>query len=294
MRVLLCKIGWLKYYQGCDVEGEYSRPLNGGSYNENNIGHEADNFRDYGGNCYGYFTITGNGTIMHLEKYYELEHKANELDGVTIIFVASANGTPKINGTRIVGWYKNATIYREPVYEGEYKDYYRAKAKVDNCFVVPEDERYFIMNHQFRQIMYYEKKRQATFKKAIDYIEGYTKSELFVQDNSTASHIEGITKHILLEYKTRNHTVVQEAKFLHKEKHGGTLPCKVCGFNFSDTYGQLGDGFIEAHHIQHHAKQGVRGVAVEDFELVCPNCHRMLHRDDTLTVDRLRKIIQNV
>ena len=64
-----------------------------------------------------------------------------------------------------------------------------------------------------------------------------------------------------------------------KGHHGAT--CMVCGFNFEDRYGELGVGYIEAHHLTPFADLRGRPTqldAATDFIVVCPNCHRMLHR----------------
>lgn len=65
-----------------------------------------------------------------------------------------------------------------------------------------------------------------------------------------------------------------------KEIHG--YCCQVCGFDFAERYGPLGDGYIEAHHkvplSQIPGDGAVSLSAREDFAVVCANCHRMLHR----------------
>jgi 5-methylcytosine-specific restriction protein A len=61
-------------------------------------------------------------------------------------------------------------------------------------------------------------------------------------------------------------------------KSRGALPCEVCGFDFARTYGELGDRFIEAHHILPLAVAGKATTRLADLALVCSNCHRMLHR----------------
>ncbi len=64
-----------------------------------------------------------------------------------------------------------------------------------------------------------------------------------------------------------------------KSVHGST--CAVCGFNFADRYGTLGQGYIEAHHLTPFADLEGRPTALnprDDFAVVCANCHRMIHR----------------
>lgn len=102
---------------------------------------------------------------------------------------------------------------------------------------------------------------------------------------------EGAEKRHLHLIRERNQTVVLKAKRLGLERDP-LLRCEVCGFSFVETYGELGMGFIKAHHKQPVAelKPGDR-TRVEDIALVCANCHDMLHRGDrTLTLDELRSL----
>lgn len=74
-----------------------------------------------------------------------------------------------------------------------------------------------------------------------------------------------------------------------------SFTCRVCDFNFLDTYGEVGRGFAEAHHRIALAKlrKNVK-TKPEDLITVCSNCHRMLHRMDGLENDfkTLRKRIR--
>jgi 5-methylcytosine-specific restriction enzyme A len=72
----------------------------------------------------------------------------------------------------------------------------------------------------------------------------------------------------------RNPKLVKETK----EYHGTT--CMVCGFNFEETYGEIGEGYIEAHHLTPFSELKGRPTQLDpktDFAALCPNCHRMLH-----------------
>jgi len=56
--------------------------------------------------------------------------------------------------------------------------------------------------------------------------------------------------------------------------------CAICGFNFKDTYGQIGKHFIEVHHITPVSVLGpdYRINIDKDLIPVCSNCHSMLHK----------------
>lgn len=69
--------------------------------------------------------------------------------------------------------------------------------------------------------------------------------------------------------------------------------CSVCGMNFKDIYGVLGEGFIETHHlIPLSDKRCEYDATVDDLRPICSNCHSMLHRnqDDNLTIEELKII----
>lgn len=74
--------------------------------------------------------------------------------------------------------------------------------------------------------------------------------------------------------------------------------CAICGFDFVKVYGKWGEGFGEVHHIIPVSEVGLSKRKVDakkDLIVVCPNCHRMIHRKKgiTLTIDELKaKIMQ--
>ena len=75
------------------------------------------------------------------------------------------------------------------------------------------------------------------------------------------------------------------------------LSCRVCGFNFENTYGQLGVGYIHVHHIVPLAdiRQQYEVNPVTDLIPLCANCHAMIHRRrPALTVDELRSQLHSV
>lgn len=71
--------------------------------------------------------------------------------------------------------------------------------------------------------------------------------------------------------------------------------CAVCGFCFEEVYGDLGNNFIEVHHIVPLSETGERPVDIAtELVCLCSNCHRMIHRgkDHMLTVDELKTMVQ--
>lgn len=71
--------------------------------------------------------------------------------------------------------------------------------------------------------------------------------------------------------------------------------CKGCGFDFEQTYGEHGKGFIHVHHLFPLYMINKRYKINPETDLVplCPNCHAMVHRfkDNELDLETLKKII---
>lgn len=64
--------------------------------------------------------------------------------------------------------------------------------------------------------------------------------------------------------------------------------CEACGMSFSEVYGELGAGYIEAHHKVPVASldDGTK-TKLSDLAAVCANCHRVIHTNDLMPVERL-------
>lgn len=76
--------------------------------------------------------------------------------------------------------------------------------------------------------------------------------------------------------------------------HG--LKCQICGFDFNEVYGTLGEGFIEVHHRVplYSLEQEIIPNPKTDLICVCSNCHRMLHRHkhSIIEPEELREIVK--
>jgi hypothetical protein len=115
-----------------------------------------------------------------------------------------------------------------------------------------------------------------------------------VNEDDEQSFPEGKLKYRLHQMKERNHKLSKAVKDA-RLREVRELLCDVCGFSFRERYGDLGDGYIQAHHtvaISQLKKE--THTKVSDFALVCANCHRMLHRKRPwLGMSELRLLIDH-
>jgi 5-methylcytosine-specific restriction protein A len=93
--------------------------------------------------------------------------------------------------------------------------------------------------------------------------------------------------------RERNSKLIQRKKD-QVLKASDRLACEVCGFDFAETYGSVGEGFAECHHNKpvSELRPGEK-TKLSDLSVLCANCHRMLHRAKPwLAVNELRERLQ--
>jgi len=98
------RIAWMNHYQGVNND----IPKGAGSYvRDNQNGGEVYNFKEINGKHFGY-SRNQSGRSYDLTKV-GANKKEDTVGGLTVVFFATH---PIYGGQYIVGWYKNATIYK--------------------------------------------------------------------------------------------------------------------------------------------------------------------------------------
>jgi hypothetical protein len=104
--VFFARIGWMVKYRGPQPGDEH--PIGGGEYTKANLGHEAFNFLPINGCVYAFIQPRGSARTMNLERITG-GACGESVDDVLIVFVARH---PREGGQRVVGWYRNALVFR--------------------------------------------------------------------------------------------------------------------------------------------------------------------------------------
>ena len=146
--VVFARVGWMQSYQA-SVTGEPG-PIGGGKYNLKNLGWERDNFLfDATGRAYGYFAI-GSGT-QSIDLFRiggrSLADSAQKISGVLVIFVAPHPIRKDLDGPLVVGWYRNATVYRDEQESTDGKRAYRVEAMATDVTLIPSVDRNTFIPH---------------------------------------------------------------------------------------------------------------------------------------------------
>ena len=108
------------------------------------------------------------------------------------------------------------------------------------------------------------------------------KSEPTIEHNDAdyAPDSEGLEHQYNLTKKERNPELRHKCIEYYKHLWGGHIHCICCGFDFGKAYGDIGEGYIEIHHVNpHHTYEGIHKVdPTKDLIPLCSNCHSMIHR----------------
>lgn len=104
--------------------------------------------------------------------------------------------------------------------------------------------------------------------------------------------IEGNKKMALHFYRERNTKLVRLKKDLFM-KENGKLFCEACKFDFHHAYGERGKDYAEIHHnIALSSSDFMRTTKLDDLNVLCSNCHRMVHRKNPwISIEELREIL---
>ncbi|OTG97489.1 HNH endonuclease [Acinetobacter sp. ANC 4654] len=284
MAILFCNVGWMNNYNG--AKGDI--PKRGGAFNDHSIGHEVCNFTEIDGKIFGYVRSSGKINIKKLGA-----GKGDEFaDGVTIVWTAG----PDSGGTVVVGWYKNAKVYKEPqkllklsnIHKENKLDFYLIEANSVDAHLIPVNDRAILIPRAVKggigqSNVWYAQAPEA--KNLVSRIQKYIKNRDFVdifQDVDGGVGLEGNPRFKTHLIRERNRKIVKEKKQIVFSQTG-KLECEVCSFNFKNTYGAIGEGFCEVHHlVPLHQADGLIETKLEDLAIVCSNCHRMLHKGNPL------------
>ena len=275
---------------------------------QNGWGGECWNFRAWGGHMYGYARVNSRGDPEPVVRRLNSGTVTDSVDGVTVVWVAH-NGA--IDETYVIGWFERSTVYSElldrpdaeriadeaqtwglDVEVGQEEFKYFVACKREDARLLAESERAFRVPTgkgwmASQSLLFYPDggAEHEKFKgRLLDYIAartvgGATQGTSYpdaVELSDGRSTVEGEQVFVTHVVRERDAGLAKKAKDRFRKTHG-RLFCEACGFDFEEKYGSLGKCFIEAHHVT-PLTEGPRPTNLGDLMMLCPNCHRMVHR----------------
>ncbi|MED4016315.1 HNH endonuclease [Sutcliffiella cohnii] len=198
-------------------------------------------------------------------------------------------------------WY--SSMFFKDIYEQDYKDAISFYEKIHKRKPLWDNIHNFTMRkYEVLGREKYRKELSGNYPslELLIQLKKYSKEVNLPEDTNDEKNIEyidneyyeGQTAFRIHKFIERNQKLIQDAKKIFAKRNNGRLYCQICHFDFFKTYGDRGEGFIEAHHTKPISTMIVEGITkIEDMIMLCSNCHRMIHRKPFLTVEELSEIV---
>jgi 5-methylcytosine-specific restriction protein A len=285
MPLVFFNVGWMSHYNG--IKGDSI--ARGGDYNRHSVGHEVCNFTKNRGALYGYVQPVGGS--IRIEKL-GASKKDEKIENVTVIWTAG----PESGGTVVIGWYRHATVYRDlqtiahpnATQRSNGVTKFRVTAPVSDAVLLPIEQRELLIPRAVRggigqsNVWFAD---QAESRSMVDRVVGLINTgshDLLPDVDHDRSAQEGNPRLVAHLRRERNAAIIR-AKKATVLKATGKLCCEVCGFDFYEIYGGLGEGYCEVHHLRPIGKSdGITKTELKDLAVVCSNCHRVIHRTEPM------------
>ena len=308
--ILFCNIAYMKYY---DIDEHNEIPVNGGAYvKDTKDALEKYNFhfcndgfiRGFVETKYvnGYKGEDSRPKELHIEKINGSHKNKDEINNVMVVFCAK-NPDKAINTSVIIGWYKNATVYRNRKTYVERQ--YNIITKQENSFLLPESLRTFKIPRASKSnnylgfgqanVWYANKEEHINFvKKVINYIEN--------QQNNHENDEEDIKLNLNLSNSKINNkefeysnTLVKKADpistqsgYVYKRERQTAVNALIhakfkCEIDSEHKlFNRKSDGlpYTEAHHLIPMKKQDLFEYSLdieENIVSLCSHCHNEIH-----------------
>lgn len=309
--IFFCNVSYMNHYNGTVVGDP---PHSGGEYpkSHKDCG-EKWNFYLHDDGYYRGFVETGyhegyeigikkrNPKKIRLVNFGNEYKNADMVEHVTVVFCANRKG----HGGVIVGWYKDATVYRDREVHPVLAFDYNLMAHSSNCVLLDETSRTYPVprasgttekRYGFGRCNYWfanEDTAKDYVKGVVDYIDSYDGESMPTEIyQSGEEYLESGNKKIVVINHYERNSKAREA-CLKLQGH----QCAICGFDAKAVYGDEYEGKIHVHHIVPISERGVEYVINPQTDLipVCPNCHMILHtsvKGKTIDVEELKRRVR--
>ncbi len=260
-KVLYCNVTNMENYRGI----EENAILSGGKYvKEHGVGFELFNFKEIGGFYYGFVQppigntkISKSSTEINKHKFARIgienlgaSKKEQFVDGINVIWSTTIPG----KGRTIIGWYKNARVYREQqILDGNERRFafangetdiasYYIVCKIEDGILLTKDGRVFVLEKNILGQANIGYGKEEFNQKVLNYVNNYQGPRLYdkytlkTEIDKEIDKVPDVYKDSVI--KTRIGQSAYRSSLIHKF-HG---KCALCGVE--------GNDFLIASHIK--------------------------------------------
>lgn len=215
MDVLFCRVPFMKNYCGVENNFKNNDIISKFYHEKKGSSPESYLFQDYNGSCYGYISVKDG--VVDLDKIKFKNSEELLFKNAIVVFLYFDKN---INENIILGWYKNANVYKflqkKISYPSIGRDlYFNIKSDAKNCFLLPIKNRNFKLHIEFnnKNVFIPQSVDKKLVKEALNYIENYSKGFINM-------HFNDKTLNITLENPVNNPITLSKRGYIYLYNEG--------------------------------------------------------------------------
>lgn len=281
--VLVCRLAWMETYSNLNEPAfaNHSYVKNG------NTPHEALNFlATESGEYFGYVRVgsdaKGNPGKINITKL-GASNQAISIKGILIIFIARR---PIDNSLLIVGYYKNAEIFRAPITRPDDKNGLNSivRFKTRSATLIKESKRCFEIPSGKGAIgnadLWYGLANDSDNRRLKNDVLKYIKKGIAPKNQNSVIESKSFKSHRKIERKSN------VRRFIYDKLQNEKFICESCNWSKHITEKNIWGSSFELHHLSPISALNInekRKVTADDFSILCSTCHRAIHRTEFIS-----------
>lgn len=271
--ILCCRVSWMSQYRSRE-----ERPFSFHKYiRAGNTPAEAQNFLPCEDGLFRGYVPVGRDADRKYGKIaidrLGASKKDDRVDHVLVVFCAPHEQN---RGLRIVGFYRNATVLREPKISNHSDRTPITRVISRDAILIPEPDRCFTIPGQkergFGQsnLWYGLNGEHHLRNDVLSYVDDQT-----ILPNDQPSVIEHRRRKLHESWDGRGNS----RRFIHEKG----FRCESCNYSISKIDQPIWGSGFELHHLLPWAElpeDEERQLEAKDFAVLCATCHRAIHRSE--------------
>tara|TARA_R110002049_G_scaffold137350_2_gene297351 strand:- start:32384 stop:33271 length:888 start_codon:yes stop_codon:yes gene_type:complete len=270
-KILCCRISWMREYQSRE-----ERPFSYHSYIlDGNVPEEALNFRQCDDGLFrGYVPVGRDAEANYGKISVDRLGASKSDDRVKPVLVVFCAPHEQEGGLRIVGFYREATVLREPEISELPDRPSIARVIANDAVIISEPDRHFAIPGRkeggFGQssLWYGLNEGHSLREDVLRYVQDQTS---LPKDQPSVKEYRRRRLHEKWEGRGNSRHFVFEKGFC----------CEACQYSISEADWPIWASGFELHHLRpwsELAEGEERQLEVNDFAVLCSTCHRAIHR----------------
>lgn len=196
---------------------------------------------------------------------------ADRVEGVTVVFCAPHE---QEGGLRIVGFYRNATVLREPEISDLHDRTRITRVISADAVLIPEADRIFTIPGRYDGGF-----GQASLWYGLN--EGHALRDDILRYVENTGELPPSQPSVIEHRRRKTHERWEGRGAIRAFIHVKGFRCEACDYSISIKDRQIWGSGFELHHLMPWAEmqeEVERSLTADDFAVLCATCHRAIHK----------------